>query len=227
MLYLSQGKYQWAGEEGTNATLPPNCNAQSAWTVATTTNWASIGWEIIYNPTLAQIQEGDIFTISPSASGIWSGHTGIVYAKHADGTIVTLEQNYNGKRYVQKLYSNNSYYVFNGFSCIVRPKTNSKPNQPKPTPTEKEENMLVIKTEKNYYLITTDGYYTWIADGDVLKALQSKLPTITMNDGRMRGMFVNVSVKKAIDNQQKENTVIKDNIVKLQKDVAELLKRSK
>ncbi|MCV5953895.1 CHAP domain-containing protein [Lactococcus petauri] len=146
MLYLSQGKYQWAGEEGTNANLPPNCNAQSAWAVATTTDWASIGWEIIYNPTLDQIKEGDIFTISPSASGIWSGHTGIVYAKHADGTIVTLEQNYNGKRYVQKLYSNNSYYVFNGFSCIVRPKTNSNPN------IESDEDMKIIS-------ITTNGDY--------------------------------------------------------------------
>ncbi|MCR6590495.1 hypothetical protein [Lactococcus petauri] len=87
--------------------------------------------------------------------------------------------------------------------------------------------MLIVQTEKNYYLITTDGFYTWIADNAVLEALKSKLPLIKMNDGRMRGMFVNVSVKKAIDNQQKENTVIKDNIVKLQKDVAELLKRSK
>lgn len=121
MLYLSNGRYQWAGEPDTNAILPPMCDASSAYTVAETTDWNAIGWEKINNPTKAQIKEGDIFTISPVKSGIWSGHTGIVYSNNSNG-ITTLEQNYNGKRYVQKILTGNSYYTFGGFMCVVRPK---------------------------------------------------------------------------------------------------------
>lgn len=210
MLYLSNGRYQWAGEPDTNAILPPMCDARSAYTVAVTTDWGAIGWEIIYNPTKAQIKEGDIFTISPEKSGIWSGHTGIVYSNNSNG-ITTLEQNYNGNRFVQKILTGNSYYTFGGFMCIVRPKEN-KP--PQPTPQEKEEeNMFVVQTKENNYVVTSDGFYTWIPDLATLKAWQAKLPTITMDDGKMRGMFVNVSVKKAIP--------------QMQKDIAEILKRQK
>ena len=57
--------------------------------------------------------------------------------------------------------------------------------------------MFIVVTEKNKYVITADGYYTWIAEEAIYKALKTALPVVNMKDGRMRDMFVNIKTKKS------------------------------
>lgn len=188
-------------------TAPQNGYFANAWDVYTQLDWEKVGWEYINNPRIDQLREDDIFFLPPNPN-MPDGHTGLI-ASISGGQPTTYEQNWNSALYVQKLSAWNSWNEY-GFGGIVRPKSTPKP--PKPQPNTGEENMLIVQTKENNYVITADGYYTWIADGAVLKALQSKLPTITMDDGRMRGMFVNISQKKAVDNMQKEITAIKKSI---------------
>nr|DAK50495.1 MAG TPA: hypothetical protein [Caudoviricetes sp.] len=69
--------------------------------------------------------------------------------------------------------------------------------KPQPKTNKKGEYMFIVVTEKNKYVITADGYYTWIAEEAIYKALKTALPVVNMKDGRMRDMFVNIKTKKS------------------------------
>lgn len=172
-------------------TAPQNGYFATAWDVYTQLDWEKVGWEYINNPRADQLRGDEIFFVPPKP-GLPTGHTGLIASMNG-GQPTTYEQNYNGALYVQKLSSWNSWNEY-GFGGIVRPKTQPKP--PTPTPTAKEKYMLVIKTDKNNYVLTADGYYTWLASDADLKAFSKVLPVVTMKDNAMRAMFINIKDKR-------------------------------
>ena len=143
MLYLTNMKYQWAGEPY-GGQLPPHTDGMSAWNVYTQTDWNAIGFDYINNPTFNQVQAGDTFYIAPRAN-LPTGHTGIV-ASTAGGNITTFEQNVNGALYVQKLPDANSWSWYGGFDGITRPKASGGNNSgDNYTPSEGEIEMYLIQ----------------------------------------------------------------------------------
>lgn len=124
---LTGDKFQFAyGKPNINASWAIGSDCYTAWNVATQSNWAAMGFEKIDNPTFAQLKAGDIFFISARA-GLSTGHVGVVYST-ANNNVVTLEQNFGGARYVQYMPNANSWSYYGGFSCVVRPKQQNKPN---------------------------------------------------------------------------------------------------
>ncbi len=97
----------------------PGTDAYTSWNVATQTNWAAIGFDVINTPLFSQLRAGDIFFISTSKVP-GSGHTGIVVST-AGNNVTTLEQNILNAQYAQLLPGENSWSWY-GFDKIVRPK---------------------------------------------------------------------------------------------------------
>lgn len=191
---LTGNKYQFAyGKPNINAQWAIGSDCYTAWNVAYQSNWGAMGFEKIDNPSFSQLKAGDIFFIS-ARSGLPTGHVGIVYSV-AGGNVTTLEQNFGGSRYVQYMPGANSWSYYGGFTCVVRPKQN-KPQPQKPQPTKGKKPMIFITTEANKYVVTADGYYTWVANGEVEKAFKAILPQVTMKDKDMRAMFQKLTDRK-------------------------------
>lgn len=191
---LTNNKYQFAyGKPNINANWAIGSDCATAWNVASQSNWDAMGFEIIWNPIFTQLKAGDIFFIS-ARSGLSTGHVGVVYSV-ANNNVTTLEQNFGGARYVQFMAGANSWSYYGGFSCVVRPKQN-KPQPPKPQPLKGKKAMIFVTTEANKYVITADGYYTWVANGEVEKAFKAILPQVTMKDKDMRAMFQKLTDRK-------------------------------
>lgn len=145
---LTGNKYQFAyGKPNINAAWAIDSDCYTAWNVATQSNWGAMGFEIIWNPTFAQLKAGDIFFISARA-GLSTGHVGVVYST-ANNNVTTLEQNFNGARYVQLMAGQNSWSYYGGFSCVVRPKQqNNSNNNTKPPKGEEDMILYEIADEK-------------------------------------------------------------------------------
>ena len=191
---LTGNKYQFAyGKPNINAQWAIGSDCYTAWNVAYQSNWGAMGFEKIDNPSFSQLKAGDIFFISARA-GLSTGHVGIVYSV-TNNNVTTLEQNFGGARYVQFMPGANSWSYYGGFTCVVRPKQN-KPQPPKPQPTKGKKPMIFITTEANKYVVTADGYYTWVANGEVEKAFKAILPQVTMKDKDMRAMFQKLTDRK-------------------------------
>lgn len=191
---LTGNKYQFAyGKPNINAQWAIGSDCYTAWNVAYQSNWGAMGFEKIDNPSFSQLKAGDIFFIS-ARSGLPTGHVGIVYSV-ANNNVTTLEQNFGGARYVQYMAGANSWSYYGGFTCVVRPKQN-KPQPQKPQPTKGKKPMIFITTEANKYVVTADGYYTWVANGEVEKAFKAILPQVTMKDKDMRAMFQKLTDRK-------------------------------
>lgn len=191
---LTGNKYQFAyGKPNINAQWAIGSDCYTAWNVAYQSNWGAMGFEKVDNPSFSQLKAGDIFFIS-ARSGLSTGHVGIVYSV-ANNNVTTLEQNFGGARYVQYMAGANSWSYYGGFTCVVRPKQN-KPQPPKPQPTKGKKPMIFITTEANKYVVTADGYYTWVANGEVEKAFKAILPQVTMKDKDMRAMFQKLTDRK-------------------------------
>lgn len=191
---LTGNKYQFAyGKPNINAQWAIGSDCYTAWNVAYQSKWGAMGFEKIDNPSFSQLKVGDIFFIS-ARSGLPTGHVGIVYSV-AGGNVTTLEQNFGGARYVQYMPGANSWSYYGGFTCVVRPKQN-KPQPQKPQPTKGKKPMIFITTEANKYVVTADGYYTWVANGEVEKAFKAILPQVTMKDKDMRAMFQKLTDRK-------------------------------
>lgn len=154
MRYMTDCKYQWAGEPG-DGELPPHTDAINAWNVYTQTDWNTIGFEYINNPTADQVKAGDTFYIAPRP-GLPTGHTGLV-SSVANGNITTFEQNVLDAQYVQKLPGDNSWSWYGGFDGIVRkkakpnpPNNNSGNNNNKPNNEGDLDMPLLLKTNTHY-----------------------------------------------------------------------------
>lgn len=200
---LTNNKYQMAyGKPDIAAQWVPGSDCATAWNVAYQTDWAAMGFEKIDNPSFSQLKPGDIFFIS-ARPGLSTGHVGVVYSV-ANNNVSTIEQNYYGARYVQLLPGKNSWSVYNGFSCIVRPKQANKPNTEKPKP-KKEVNldMYVIKNlnKKTHYIC--DGFNArWIKTDRELKFYLGqdghnsiKFPYTEMWDPEFRAIYPNPKEK--------------------------------
>lgn len=138
---LTNNKYQFAyGKPNINAAWATGSDCYTAWNVASQSDWGAMGFEKIDNPTFAQLKAGDIFFIS-ARGDLTTGHVGVVYST-ANNNVTTLEQNFNGVRYVQYMPGANSWSYYGGFSCIVRPKQSNKPNQ-NTKPPKGEEDMIL------------------------------------------------------------------------------------
>lgn len=191
---LTGNKYQFAyGKPNINAQWAIGSDCYTAWNVASQADWGAMGFEKIDNPSFSQLKAGDIFFIS-ARSGLPTGHVGIVYSV-ANNNVTTLEQNFGGARYVQYMAGANSWSYYGGFTCVVRPKQN-KPQPSKPQPMKGKKPMIFITTEANKYVVTADGYYTWVANGEVEKAFKAILPQVTMKDKDMRAMFQKLTDRK-------------------------------
>lgn len=191
---LTGNKYQFAyGKPNINAQWAIGSDCYTAWNVASQADWGAMGFEKIDNPSFSQLKAGDIFFIS-ARSGLSTGHVGIVYSV-TNNNVTTLEQNFGGARYVQYMAGANSWSYYGGFTCVVRPKQN-KPQPSKPQPTKGKKTMIFITTEANKYVVTADGYYTWVANGEVEKAFKAILPQVTMKDKDMRAMFQKLTDRK-------------------------------
>lgn len=156
MRYMTDCKYQWAGEPG-DGELPPHTDAESAWNVYTQTDWNAIGFEYINNPRADQVKADDTFYISPRP-GLPTGHTGLV-ASVVNGNITTFEQNVLDAQYVQKLPGDNSWSWYDGFDGIVRKKAAPKPpnNNSENSNIKGEEEMIKFEVIKGG-AIGTKGY---------------------------------------------------------------------
>lgn len=153
---LTGDKFQFAyGKPSINASWAIGSDCYTAWNVATQSNWAAMGFDIIWNPTFAQLKAGDIFFISARA-GISTGHVGVVYST-ANNNVTTLEQNFGGARYVQYMPNANSWSYYGGFSCVVRPKQQNKPNQPNDITPKKGFINMFIQEGKDQYVISSTG----------------------------------------------------------------------
>jgi hypothetical protein len=77
---------------------------------------------------------------------------------------------------------------------IVKP----KPQEEKPKPETKKESkkMTVLTTEKSNYILTNDGYMTWIPKDEITVAFKKIYPTVTMKDVDARNMFLLLKNKK-------------------------------
>lgn len=195
MRYMTDCKYQWAGEPG-NGELPPHTDAMSAWNVYTQTDWNAIGFEYINNPTKDQVKADDTFYIAPRP-GLPTGHTGLV-ASVVNGNITTFEQNVLNAQYVQKLPGDNSWSWYGGFDGVVRKKAAPKPpnnnsgnnSGSNPQPQKGEKKMYVVDTDKNSYLVTSDGKFTWLSSRENRDKWAKVCPVVSMKDNQMRSMFV-------------------------------------
>ncbi len=169
MRYMTDCKYQWAGEPG-DGELPPHTDAESAWNVYTQTDWNAIGFEYINNPRADQVKADDTFYISPRP-GLPTGHTGLV-ASVVNGNITTFEQNVLDAQYVQKLPGDNSWSWYDGFDGIVRKKAAPKPPN---NNSENSNNKPNIKGENEMYLIyCIDKKTTYVANGFQCRWIQSE-----------------------------------------------------
>ena len=176
---LTGNKYQFAyGKPNINAQWAIGSDCYTAWNVAYQSNWGAMGFEKIDNPSFSQLKAGDIFFISARA-GLSTGHVGIVYSV-AGGNVVTLEQNFNGARYVQYMAGANSWSYYGGFTCVVRPKQKT-PQPTQPTQKKEEINMYLINTidTKNWYV--SDGVTCrWIRTERFLKNYQNEFGKLNL-----------------------------------------------
>lgn len=187
---LTGGQYQFGtGVQAREWT--PSKSWNTAWDVYTTTDWSAIGFDYVNNPSISQLKAGDIFFIAPQWN-LPTGHTGVVLSV-SNGQVITLEQNFGGRMCVVK-YVGGSWSYFGGFGGIVRPKTNT-PNLTPEKPKYKGDDMFLVKTEKNSYIVTSDGYYTWIKEEREKTNFRKFLQVIEMPDNIMRGMFINIANK--------------------------------
>lgn len=140
---LTGNKHQFAyGKPNINAQWAIGSDCYTAWNVASQADWGAMGFEKIDNPSFSQLKAGDIFFISARA-GLSTGHVGIVYST-TNNNVTTIEQNYAGVRYVQLMTGTNSWSAYNGFSCIVRPKQESKPNPEQFKPVERKGKDMIL-----------------------------------------------------------------------------------
>lgn len=81
---------------------------------------------------------------------------------------------------------------------IVKPKPQDKPKPQEDNKKKQKasEQMIYVNTEKNNYLVTNDGYFTWIANEEDNKSFKAFLPGVKMKDDDMRNMFINIKDKK-------------------------------
>lgn len=81
---------------------------------------------------------------------------------------------------------------------IVKPKPQDKPKLQENNKDKQKasEQMIYVNTEKNNYLVTNDGYYTWISNEEDNKSFKAFLPGVKMKDADMRNMFINIKDKK-------------------------------
>lgn len=187
---LTGGKYQF-GTGVVAEQWTPSASHSTAWDVYTTTEWKAIGWKYINRPAIGDLKAGDIFFIAPRYN-LATGHTGVVLSV-SNGQVTTLEQNFGGRMVVTQ-YVGGSWSYFSGFDGIVRPET-TEPNPTPEKPNYKEVDMFIVKTEKNSYIVTSDGYYTWIKEEREKTNFRKFLQVIEMPDNIMRGMFINIANK--------------------------------
>ena len=77
---------------------------------------------------------------------------------------------------------------------IVKPKPQE--NKPKPETKKESKKMTVLTTEKSNYILTNDGYMTWIPKNEITVAFQKIYPTVNMKDVDARNMFLLLKDKK-------------------------------
>lgn len=179
MRYMTDCKYQWAGEPG-DGELPPHTDAESAWNVYTQTDWNTIGFEYINNPRADQVKADDTFYISPRP-GLPTGHTGLV-ASVVNGNITTFEQNVLDAQYVQKLPGDNSWSWYDGFDGIVRKKAAPKPpnNNSENSNIKGEEEMMLLKIvdttgpHKGKWFISNGTHLRYIRTPRMLASYQNQ-----------------------------------------------------
>ena len=76
---------------------------------------------------------------------------------------------------------------------IVKP----KPQEPsKPQEKKGKEKMTVLTTEAASYILTNDGYMTFIPKDEITVAFKKIYPTVSMKDVDARNMFLLLKNKK-------------------------------
>lgn len=178
---------------------------------------AQISWDYAVNTGVAhpneEPPEGVWVPIYYSIdNGQWAGygHVAWYYSKGGKTTIYDSEYGAgvrsspysSGAELFQHMGWQMRYYgwseAVDGLT-IVKP----KPQESKPKPQENNnkkqkasEQMIYVNTEKNNYLVTNDGYYTWISNEEDNKSFKAFLPGVKMKDDDMRNMFINIKDKK-------------------------------
>ncbi|HHH4983901.1 TPA: lysozyme family protein, partial [Streptococcus pyogenes] len=90
-----------------------------AYNIGIAYNWAKYGWQVVLNPTYADLRAGDIINWSPGGyfDGTW-GHTGVIKEVLGNGAYTTYEQN-AGKGQIVAEYSR---HISNGhIASIIHP----------------------------------------------------------------------------------------------------------
>lgn len=174
---------------------------------------AQISWEYAVNTGVAHPNEeppNDVWVpvYYSIDNGQWAGF-GHVAWYYSDGKTTTIYDSEFGAGLRSKPYSSGAeLFQYMGWQMryygwseavdglrIVKPKPQDKPNKP----TEKKKgnnNMIIIHTEKNNYIVTAEGYYSWIPADDIYNRLKGILPETHMQDGQMRSMFKNFKDEK-------------------------------
>lgn len=175
---------------------------------------AQISWEYAVNTGVAHPNEEPPNNVWVPVyysidNGQWAG-LGHVAWYYSDGKTTTIYDSEYGAGLRSKPYSSGAeLFSYMGWKMryygwsesvdglrIVKPKSKEeKPNKP----TEKKKgnnNMIVIHTEENNYIVTSEGYYSWIPAQDVYNRLKGILPETHMTDKQMRGMFKNFKDEK-------------------------------
>ena len=145
-------------------------------------------------------------------NGQWAGYGHVAWYYSKDGKTTIYDSEYgagvrsspysSGAELFQHMGWQMRYYgwseAVDGLT-IVKP----KPQENKPKPQENNnkkqkasEQMIYVNTEKNNYLVTNDGYYTWIATEADNNSFKAFLPGVKMKDADMRNMFINIKNKK-------------------------------
>lgn len=63
-------------------------------------DWASYGWQVIYDPSFSDLKAGAMINWKPTASNIW-GHTGVI-SNVSSGSFDVIDQNYDYGRYTME-----------------------------------------------------------------------------------------------------------------------------
>lgn len=77
---------------------------------------------------------------------------------------------------------------------IVKPKPQE--NKPKPETKKESKKMTVLTTEAASYILTNDGYMTFIPKDEITVAFKKIYPTVNMKDVDARNMFLLLKDKK-------------------------------
>lgn len=98
-------------------------DTMAAANIGTGYNWAKYGWAVITPQSTSDLKAGALVTIKANFGGVFqtgsAGHVAIVKAVDGD-TIIILEQNFAGKRYViENQYNINDYLA--GVQAVILP----------------------------------------------------------------------------------------------------------